>query len=374
MKLNYCFFILLIIVSMSATSQERKICNDTINIKYQNNKLGKYIGCLNYEGNKEGYGTLYSPDGYIYKGDFKNNKREGQGKLIYPDGYVYSGGFKNNKKEGKGKLVYPNGNGSYVGEFQNNMFNGAGIETIQDENYKKVSEGVFVNSILFNGEKILYLSSEKKQIYEIKGAKPVSISQYNNEILEFSEKGEFFPNNSLNTGTQKQFIDNYIITTIFKNGAEVSRTTNIDNYYVPSDIIGDSESVSLDLIFEKNDQTKYINIYFDSSKDKPYRFIFDTGAEMMSIGFRMFNELKENGLVYEDLGITIPTVGIRGEPTQNKVIKIAQLKIGEYTLKNVFALVKTLETANNSLIGIQFLEKFREVYWSLKQNRLIFYK
>jgi len=56
------------------------------------------------------------------------------------------------------------------------------------------------------------------------------------------------------------------------------------------------------------------------------------------------------------------------------VIKIAQLKIGEYTLKNVIALVKTLETANNSLIGIQFLEKFREVYWSLKQNRLIFYK
>ncbi len=374
MKLNYCFFIILIIVSISATSQERKICNDTINIKYQNNKLGKYIGCLNYEGNKDGYGTLYSPDGYIYKGDFKNNKREGQGKLIYPDGYVYSGGFKNNKKEGKGKLVYPNGNGSYIGEFQNNMFNGAGIETLQDESYKKVSEGVFVNSILFDGEKILYLSSGKKQIYEIKEAKPVSISQYNNGILEFSEKGEFFPNNSLNTGTQKQFIDNYIITTIFKNGAEVSRTTNIDNYYVPSDIIGDSESISLELIFEKNDQTKYINIYFDSSNDKPYRFIFDTGAEMMSIGFRMFNELKKNGLVYEDLGITIPTVGIRGEPTQNKVIKIAQLKIGAYTLTNVIALVKTLETANNSLIGIQFLEKFREVYWSLKQNRLIFYK
>ena len=224
------------------------------------------------------------------------------------------------------------------------------------------------------GRKYFIYQVEKKQIYEIKEAKPVSISQYNNGILEFSEKGEFFPNNSLNTGTQKQFIDNYIITTIFKNGAEVSRTTNIDNYYVPSDIIGDSESISLELIFEKNDQTKYINIYFDSSNDKPYRFIFDTGAEMMSIGFRMFNELKENGLVYEDLGITIPTVGIRGEPTQNKVIKIAQLKIGEYTLKNVIALVKTLETANNSLIGIQFLEKFREVYWSLKQNRLIFYK
>ena len=60
---------------------------------------------------------------------------------------------------------------------------------LQDENYKKVSEGVFVNSILFNGEKTLYLSSGKKQIYEIKGAQPISISQYNNGILEFSEKG-----------------------------------------------------------------------------------------------------------------------------------------------------------------------------------------
>ena len=226
MKLNYFFFIILIIVSINTTSQERKICNDTINIKYQNNKLGKYIGCLNYEGNKDGYGTLYSPDGYIYEGDFKNNKREGQGKLIYPDGYVYTGGFKNNKKEGKGKLVYPNGNGSYIGEFQNNMFNGAGIETIKDKNYKKVSEGEFVNSILFNGEKTLYLSSGKKQIYEIKEAQPVSISQYNNGNLEFSEKGEFFPNNSLNTGTQKQFIDNYIITNLSFLGSSIDRNNN----------------------------------------------------------------------------------------------------------------------------------------------------
>jgi len=94
----------------------------------------------------------------------------------------------------------------------------------------------------------------------------------------------------------------------------------------------------------------------------------------MSIGFRMFNELKANGLVYEDLGITIPTIGIRGEPTENKIIKKTQLKIGDYTLKNVVANAKTLETANNSLIGIQFLEKFSDVYWSLKQNKLIFYK
>jgi hypothetical protein len=254
------------------------------------------------------------------------------------------------------------------------MFNGIGVENVIDEKYRKKSKGKFQNDILFEGEKTIYFPSGKTQIYLISEGRSVSINQFKDGNLEFSEKGEFFPNNSLKAGTQKQFIDNYIITTIFKNGIEVSRTTNIDNYYDPSDIIGASESISLDLIFDKNDKTKYINIYFDNSKDKPYRFIFDTGAEMMSIGFRMFNELKGNGLVYEDLGITISTIGIRGEPTENKVIKITQLKIGDYTLKNVVALVKTLETANNSLIGIQFLEKFSDVYWSLKQNKLIFYK
>ena len=53
-----------------------------------------------------------------------------------------------NKKEGKEKLVYPNGNGSYIGEFQNNMFNGAGIETIQDENYKKVEYFIYILKFL----------------------------------------------------------------------------------------------------------------------------------------------------------------------------------------------------------------------------------
>ena len=374
MKLNHYFILILLFFSQNSISQVREICKDTIDVTYQNNQIGTYIGCLNYEGKKEGYGTLKSPDGFIYKGDFKNNKKEGQGKLTYPDGYIYNGGFKNNKKEGQGKLSYPSGTGSYIGEFQNNMFNGIGVENVIDEKYRKKSKGKFQNDILFEGEKTIYFPSGKTQIYLISEGRSVSINQFKDGNLEFSEKGEFFPNNSLKAGTQKQFVDNYIITTIFKNGIEVSRTTNIDNYYDPSDIIGASESISLDLIFDKNDKTKYINIYFDNSKDKPYRFIFDTGAEMMSIGFRMFNELKGNGLVYEDLGITISTIGIRGEPTENKVIKITQLKIGDYTLKNVVALVKTLETANNSLIGIQFLEKFSDVYWSLKQNKLIFYK
>ena len=68
------------------------------------------------------------------------------------------------------------------------------------------------------------------------------------------------------------------------------------------------------------------------------------------------------------------TVGVKGESMQNKVIRIKEINIGQYKLKNVIAFVKTLETANSSLLGIGFLKKFSEVQWSLISNQLILYK
>jgi predicted aspartyl protease len=38
------------------------------------------------------------------------------------------------------------------------------------------------------------------------------------------------------------------------------------------------------------------------------------------------------------------------------------------------ALVETLETANSSLLGMGFLNKFKEVKWSLIAKELVFYK
>ena len=87
-----------------------------------------------------------------------------------------------------------------------------------------------------------------------------------------------------------------------------------------------------------------------------------------------FEYLKKNGLEYDDLDIIIPTVGVRGEPTNNKLIKIHEIKIGAYTIKNIVAYVETLETANMSLLGISFMKKFSEVQWSLNSDALIFYK
>ena len=136
-------------------------------------------------------------------------------------------------------------------------------------------------------------------------------------------------------------------------------------------------SIIVDLEFEENDNTKYVNLNFLTNKKTQTdneRFIFDTGAEMFSLGHNLFNKLKENGLDYVDLGIVIPTIGIRGEPTENMVIKIKEISIGQFKVKNVIAFVETLETANSSLLGIDFLKKFSEVKWSLISEQLTLYK
>jgi predicted aspartyl protease len=88
----------------------------------------------------------------------------------------------------------------------------------------------------------------------------------------------------------------------------------------------------------------------------------------------LFNELKEKGLKYRDLNVNIKTIGVNGIEMENNAIVIDKLKIGDFTLKNVVAHVSKLETSNISLIGIGFLNKFREVQWSLIAKELVFYK
>jgi hypothetical protein len=193
-------------------------------------------------------------------------------------------------------------------------------------------------------------------------------------------KGSYFSNGTLKSGTKKVLRKNgEVVISEYKNGDEVvnSIRSNIKNYYNENDIKGDLASIIIDLEFEENDNTKYVNLSFLTNKKtqtENFRFIFDTGAEMFSIGYNLFNKLKENGLDYVDLGIVKESVGIRGESLQNKVIRIKELSIGQYKVKNVIAFVKTLETANSSLLGIGFLKKFSEAQWSLISNQLTLYK
>lgn len=93
---------------------------------------------------QNGWGTYIYPDGSLYIGEFKNNKREGQGTLIYRRGTKYKGTHANNARNGFGTYYYPNGN-KYEGGWKNNrksgeakMFTGGHLDFI----------GVYKNNIL----------------------------------------------------------------------------------------------------------------------------------------------------------------------------------------------------------------------------------
>jgi clan AA aspartic protease (TIGR02281 family) len=166
------------------------------------------------------------------------------------------------------------------------------------------------------------------------------------------------------------------MSSFYENGEIIDQRKNTSNYYNNEEILGDSESISIPLEIEEGDNTMYVSLNIPTKKDSNYsaRFIYDTGAEVFSLGYRLFNDLKENGLDYVDLNVSITTIGVSGVPSQNNAIIIKELKIGSYTVKNVVALVETLETANSSLLGMGFLNKFKEVKWSLIAKELVFYK
>jgi hypothetical protein len=48
--------------------------------------------------------------------------------------------------------------------------------------------------------------------------------------------------------------------------------------------------------------------------------------ESFSIGYRLFNDLKEKGLEYEDLNVDIATVGVSGVSFKSNAIVIKGVK------------------------------------------------
>ena len=57
----------------------------------------------------DGFGIEISPDGFIYKGKFKEGKRNGKGTFYYPDGRKYVGGWKDGLRDGQGSFSYTKG-------------------------------------------------------------------------------------------------------------------------------------------------------------------------------------------------------------------------------------------------------------------------
>ena len=64
-----------------------------------------------------GQGTLSTPKGYKYEGEWKDGVKNGQGISTFPNGLKYVGEYKDGLPNGKGTYTYPYGR-KYVGEWK----------------------------------------------------------------------------------------------------------------------------------------------------------------------------------------------------------------------------------------------------------------
>ena len=289
----------------------------------------------------------------MWCGDLDDNgKQTGLGKqeLYFEDGtlYIESGEFYQGRLNGEGEKVSPNG--KQIGVFSNGVLIRGSIRIDFNDSFK-ISTGEFVEGLL-HGQNGVMIINEKNGTLKSEGE---------------------FRRGSLMTGTETEsYISGLEIIRKYENGLMVGLPVRNDkNYYNINDIQGDSEYSEIKLKKEGNlnEGISYIiELEIDGVSGD---WIFDTGAVNFSIGMRMFERLKNSGVKYRDLNQTIKTFGVGGE-SQGKLVLIDKIKIGDYYLNNVITEV-SLDN-NYSLLGIEFLSKFSNVRWDMKNSSLILYK
>ena len=98
---------------------------------------GGYIYTGEFNNNKkEGYGTITWKDGNKYKGEFKNNQLYGYGIIEFPGQKYYQGEIKNGRMDGFGEFFWKDEK-RYIGNYKNDKRNGFGIFIFKSNNSKK---------------------------------------------------------------------------------------------------------------------------------------------------------------------------------------------------------------------------------------------
>ena len=161
-------------------------------------------------------------------------------------------------------------------------------------------------------------------------------------------------------------------TTFFEEGKNPVTIRNTDNLRNPEDIIGDNEFTDV-LLIEKNNQYR-MNIVFPTKngEDLEVPIQFDSGATSFFIGHNLYKELHKSADII-DLNVKGISGGV-GSEFDTKYIMIKTIKLSDYQINNVVAIVPLREDINDMLIGVGFLKKFKEVLWSLNSNLMRFYK
>ena len=326
-------------------------CDEEIVIRYSDVPDAKYIGCLNDEGNPDGSGIL-THEQFKEEGNFKNGELDGYGKRIYfEDNVTIEGEWKG------GKIV----TGTYLEE---------------GSDYELRYEGPFNEMGRFNGAKG-YLRIEQSGLILEKKGKFINGDLQQGSMIEVQDqatkkdKGNFV-NGELYEGssvlTEKSGL---VISSNIKEGLSIESKRNDTNYYNSNDVQGDQLNSQVELMKEgsENEGISYkIEMEINGISGE---WIFDTGAQLFSIGKRMFDRLRGEGITYRDLNQKVKTFGIGGS-SNGKLVIIDEIKVGDFIVKNVVAKV-SLDT-NYSLMGIGFFSKFSDVSWSMRDERIIFTK
>ena len=270
-------------------------------------------------------------------------------------------------------ITYDNGN--YIGciNYEGEK-HGKGVLTSNLETQIQIKEGIFENDNFIEGTlTVKFFSGSTNTIL---------YSNYPSDVIE-SELYEWSNGDKLRTlysgGKKIKEISTYgagkseglVIEKLF-NGDKITTIRNTDNNRIADDIIGDNEFSDIKLI-ERDNQYR-INIGFPTIDGNIMNvpIQFDSGATSFFIGNRLYRDLLEKCEV-EDMNVESISGGV-GSEFEIKYIKIKSIKIGDYIVKDVIAVVPLRDDINDLLIGIGFLKKFKEVLWSLNSNLMRFYK
>ena len=355
MYYNSLLLILFNLCFLPIVAQE--YCDDPIPKGYNwNNTTLKatYCGETDDTNSPEGFGRMtyktieFGVD--FEEGQWKDGQLNGEGMLFDRDGRIYTGNF-NDGQILRGTETWKKNGSIYRGGFKNYNYHGPNgfLKTISD-NVVITREGLFKGGLLVEG---------------------VSSIETDSRII--TKKGTFF-NKELENGEEliNEKYSGIIIRKTYTDGTALVTYRNDQNSFNPSDILG--SDTSFDVSLNRKGSINEARLAYEISLEidgVSGDFLLDTGAMGFSIGKKMFERLKDQGIEFIDLKKEKTSVGVGGE-SQGKLILLNNVKIGSYTLKNVVATVSL--DHNFSLLGTGLLLKFSNVIWDMKREVLTLYK
>ena len=252
---------------------------------------------------------------------------------------------------------------------------GKGKLLITFDDQTQTQEGIFENGEFLSGEFIVdFLDGEKKIINYVNFPQELISDElyiWKNLDQKLTIYKDGYKSKEVKTygpGDRSGLVE----TTFFEEGKNPVTIRNTDNLRNPEDIIGDNEFTDV-LLIEKNNQYR-MNVVFPTKngEDLEVPIQFDSGATSFFIGHNLYKELKKSADII-DLNVKGISGGV-GSEFDTKYIMIKKIKLSDYQINNVVAIVPLREDINDMLIGVGFLKKFKEVVWSLNSNLMRFYK